>query len=456
MFELCSPWENNTPTPPESLPIHHLLNPPRLTRDESAPTLSEGSSPSSRSDQFPFLTRFIHQAEQSQSDIWVRDLELMHHWTVETSDTLSQREDINLMWKLEAPQRAVHHRFLMHEILALAALHKAHKLPEQRSQYYAFGIHHQDLSIRGVREKILHVTPHEAAAVAATSTLLTLSVFASTGFELVHDDIQTSQGGAIDGILNIFSLMQGMGKVLAIAQMHILDSWIAPSFREPTEAIPSQPMLQELINQIPPLIHLIENKSDLPEAERKVCLGAIAGLEPVLQMCTSPCMDNRELRFLFIWPMRLQADFMGFLRNRHPGALAIVMYYTTMLFVSQSRYWFLEAWGEQLMRACYEELDVEWRNGVQWPASFINHKLTWDVFHHLVKDRPGSSIPFHTLSHQPGRESASAQTRRKPEKIRVEESSSRAVQVFADMWPEHAPQNRTTAIGRQGGPADGP
>lgn len=94
----------------------------------------------------------------------------------------------------------------MHEILAFAALHKAHRVPEQRAQYYSFGIHHQDLAIRGVREKLHNVTAQDAPTIVATSTLLTLSVFASTGFELNYPDIPNSLG-PIDGILNIFNLM---------------------------------------------------------------------------------------------------------------------------------------------------------------------------------------------------------------------------------------------------------
>jgi hypothetical protein len=38
---------------------------------------SEGSSPSSQPDQFPFLTKFIHKPAITQSDLWVRDVELM-------------------------------------------------------------------------------------------------------------------------------------------------------------------------------------------------------------------------------------------------------------------------------------------------------------------------------------------------------------------------------------------
>lgn len=131
------------------------------------------------------------------------------------------------VWRVDVPKHAVTHTFFMHEILAFSALHKAHLLPDQRAQYYAFGIHHQDLAIRGVRGKLHNVTAHEAAAIVATSTLLTLSVFASTGFELNYSEVPNSQG-AVDGILNIFSLMQGMGHVLQLAQVHVLNSFLAP------------------------------------------------------------------------------------------------------------------------------------------------------------------------------------------------------------------------------------
>ncbi|KAH5651889.1 hypothetical protein HBI44_101700 [Parastagonospora nodorum] len=391
-----------TLTPPQSSHHDFSLKPPKAVRDESAPALSEGSSPSSQSDQFPFLTQFIHRAEQSQADLWTRDLELMHHWTTEAFEALSQRDDMRQLWRVDAPEHAFQHTFFVHELLAFAALHKAYKLPEQRAQYYAYGIHHQDMSIRGVREKLLNVTSHEAAALVATSTLLTLSVFASTGFELNHPEIPSSQG-PIEGILNIFSLMQGMGNVLAMARAQVVNSWLAPMLQEPREAIASQPMLQELVHHIPQLISFVKNKHDLPNVERELYLGVIGNLEPVLQMAMSPRMDNREMRFLFFWPLSLQGDFLGYFRQRHAGALAVVMYYSTILFASQTRYWFMEGWGEQLMRACYEEMDPEWFPAVQWPAGFLSRVPSWNIFSSFVQARNGGQItPLPTHNPSPG------------------------------------------------------
>jgi hypothetical protein len=318
-----------------------------------------------------------------------------HHWTVQAFEELSQREDIRHIWRVLAPQHAIAHPFFMHEILAFSALHKAHVSPEQRAQYYAYGIHHQNLSIRGIREKLRDFTPYEAPSIVATSTLLTLSVFASTGFGMNYPEIPNSQG-AIDGILNIFNLMQGMSNVLAVAKAHIVNSFIAPMYREPADPMPSQPMLDEVLQRLPALRSFVESKPDLSELERSLYLVAIANMQPCLQMAQSPCVGNRELRFLFFWPTSLHPDFLNLVQQRSAGALAIVMYYTTMLFASQSRCFFMEGWGEQLMKACFDKLSPDWHPIVLWPRSFLNQKPWWNLFQSIIHPRHEPGVPLVT------------------------------------------------------------
>lgn len=324
----------------------------------------------------------------------------MHHWTVEAFDELSQRDDMRHTWRVDAPRHAIAHPFFMHEILAFAAFHKASKEADQRVEYYTFGIHHQDLAIRGIREKLHNVLPEEAAAIVATSTLLTLSVFASTGFEANYPEISTAQN-VIDGILNIFSLMQGMGNVIAIAQGSVTESFLTPMFRDALEPIASQPMLQELVQHIPTLITFIEGKGDLPESERQIYLNTVAHFEPVLRLAMPPCVDNRELRFLFFWPLHLEAPFLTYLRKRQPGALVILMYYCTMLFASEPRYWFMNGWGDRLMRACYEAVDQSWTPAIQWPASFLSQAASYDLFANLVRQRQAAAAQAQAPYNEP-------------------------------------------------------
>lgn len=305
-----------------------------------------------------------------------------HHWTIEAYDELSQRDDMRHTWRVEAPKVAVTHTCLMHEILAFAAFHKASQLPERRTEYYTLGIHHQDLAIKGMRPKLQNIVPEEAPAIVATSTLLTLGVFASTGFEANGAEV-SSAPSAIDGILNIFSLMQGMGNVLALAHTHLLESFLAPMFRDPLESTPSQPLLQEVIYHLPTLVSFIETMPNLTEQERSLFLSVVAHFEPVLKLASPARVDNRELRFLFFWPLHLDGNFLASVRQRHPVALLILMYYATMLFAAEPRYWFMDGWGHRLMRACYDMVDKSWGPVLQWPVSFLETDPTWGLFSQL-------------------------------------------------------------------------
>lgn len=56
---------------PASLPIEYVLNP-------SPVGTSEGGSPHSQIDPFPYLTKFVNKTDSIQPNYWVRDLELMY------------------------------------------------------------------------------------------------------------------------------------------------------------------------------------------------------------------------------------------------------------------------------------------------------------------------------------------------------------------------------------------
>lgn len=352
----------------------------------SASTKSEASSPASSPDTYPFLTRFIHRAELTQADLWLRDLELLHHWTVEAYDTLSQRDDMRHCWRVEGPKHAVGHPFFMHEILAFAALHKASQCPDLQAQFYSFGIHHQDMAIRGIRERIANILPQDAAALVATSTLLTLSVFASTGFEATFPEMADSHC-PIESILNIFSLMQGMVNVVAVASRSVFDSFIGPIFKPNNEPTASQPMLEELMWRSAVIKKFIEDRTDLPDHEKRIYLKAIDNLEPTLQNAQRPNVDNRELRFLFFWPLHLDQDYLNLVRQKHSGALAVLMYYTTILFAADARYWYLKGWGKNLMTACSGYLGPDWAPAVQWPRNFLNDRSLPSMFVNLLQNK---------------------------------------------------------------------
>ncbi|KAI1507632.1 hypothetical protein Ptr86124_013421 [Pyrenophora tritici-repentis] len=396
---------------PESVPssarLDHALNSPNpnhgVTQTTESISRSEEDAPSPP-DLYPFLSKFLYRTEVTQSDLWLKDLELLHHWIIEAHYTLSPRDDIKHAWKIVAPKEAIKHAYLMHEMLAYAAFHKAHQQPRgERQEYFEFGIHHQDNAIRGIRGELQHITPDEAPSIVAVSMLLTLTVFASIGLEAEVNPSQISHT-AIEGVLNCFNLIQGMGNVLALTYATVIDSFVAPMMRGASQPNPSQPMLQELVNQVPTLVAFIQEKSDLPEDERRILLEAIGHFEPVLQMSMHALVDNRELRFLYCWPLHLTPGYTNMVRQSHSGALSILMYYTTMIYAGEPRYWFLEGWGNRLMKSCYELIDRSWLPCLQWPMSFLPPEmasnLNWDLPRQSPLKAPWTRGPTISIPHR--------------------------------------------------------
>lgn len=85
------------------------------------------------------------------ADTTTRDLELMHHYCVSSCETMALREDIRYVWRVVFPQDGYRHRFVMHGLLALSALHKAYLFPAKRQEYLNLSASHHTLGLERFR-----------------------------------------------------------------------------------------------------------------------------------------------------------------------------------------------------------------------------------------------------------------------------------------------------------------
>jgi hypothetical protein len=71
--------QSSSAAPPAMVHAEHMLSQLYTGAEDSKnlESVSETDSSASSPDLYPFLTRFIHRADVSQSDIWLRDLELL-------------------------------------------------------------------------------------------------------------------------------------------------------------------------------------------------------------------------------------------------------------------------------------------------------------------------------------------------------------------------------------------
>lgn len=103
---------------------------------------------------------------------------LIHHFTTHTWRTLANNENMRQMWRVIVPRLAYQHEYLMHALLACAALHIAYLNPEQHSELTIKARTHQDHAIPLFLAAIPSVESKTCDAVLIFVRLMGIIVFA--------------------------------------------------------------------------------------------------------------------------------------------------------------------------------------------------------------------------------------------------------------------------------------
>jgi hypothetical protein len=297
---------------------------------------------------------------------------------------------------MEAPKLAINHPFLLHEILAISALHKAYLHPDQRSVYYPLGIHHQDLAIKEMRTVLPNLNADNAGAMFATGAIVSLTAFASAG--LGAHDASNRSSSLIDDLLDIFALQHGMYCILSQNHVHVIGGPFVILLSDSKDKVqePEQPLLVSIAAQTQNVGAFVEAQQ-LPPPSRIEVLDALSSLKSCLDFANAPRATTRELRFLFFWPNRLSSTFSNMMRRREPAALVVLAYYAVAFRAAEKFYWYLDGWAERIVRAIVETVAAEprWQPVLQWPWDCVmgtqhaqNHQISHQG-HTGTAERPG-------------------------------------------------------------------
>ena len=255
----------------------------------------------------------------------------------------------------------------MHEILAFSALHMAYLQTDQTRPFYGLGIHHQDLAIRSLRKVLPNMSADNAGALALTSALLVLTVFASRGM----DAIGKPCGPVIEDLLDAFELIQGILKILMTSPASVFQGPFASFMSGAPVNVPSPPVFSHIDSHIDYLSAHVTSRPDLSAEEKADLSGVLLGFRTMLGMYNVPTKDVRELRFLFALTLSFSPDFLEKLKARQASAMAIMSVYAVALRAAESEFWFMQGWAERLMRAIGEVVDESWQGAVKWPWEYV-------------------------------------------------------------------------------------
>lgn len=283
-------------------------------------------------------------------------IRLLHHWSTMTCPTLTQDIEQQDLWRTTVVKHGLSHPFLLHEILALAALHLATDNPEE-----------QDLLVTRATELQNDALGrfHEVAVTDESNCIAVMLFSCLLGVHLLADRSPTQGLGSsayLDHIFRCIGLLRGVMKLgIRDWTSFFQVSDIAPLIQDRKPQVP----LYDIPNECRDLTELVK-ESDLGPSSVTAYNTAIDRLFWLLAVSGAPNVSHSTSQWAIGWPVQLPDEYNVLLNQRQPQALIILSYYGVVLhFYRES--WTIGDTGARLVRAVNSQVGSFWERWLAWP-----------------------------------------------------------------------------------------
>ncbi|CZT21703.1 uncharacterized protein RCC_07568 [Ramularia collo-cygni] len=297
-----------------------------------------------------------------------QDLELMHYYTISSHQILSRLPEHYWIWQVQVPRMAFSHKYLLHGLLALTAMHRCSGADEsQIPNLVALARYHQQHALVLYIPLLQQIDPDNCHALFAFSIVLTL-----LSFGMLKSDDHNPQS-LINGFTDVCDSQFGAAAVATQAA-----EWLRHGPLGPT------------------VVPIVQPKSDLSDVDPSVR----GVLEPLLQCAQSVCEEARahqsadevasrhaaymtsimalasiqqeesaaEIAMITAWPVMTTPSYVKLLKERDQLALVILGNYGAVLHICGGQ-WIIEGLGRRLTEAVYAEVDPGWHPLLAWARS---------------------------------------------------------------------------------------
>ncbi|CAL5866781.1 uncharacterized protein PFLUO_LOCUS991 [Penicillium psychrofluorescens] len=209
-----APVEPSDASPAPSTPAELPAGRSQPSQPQSQVTTPSGlaawtaASSENRADLLDLLCTSPEDAPSKED--WALDLELMHHFSTVTCNTLAIRPDVRHTWQSVVPVEAYSNEYVMHGLLAIAAMHRSYLYPAQRDRYTKASAYHQAAGLKEFRDLIASpIDPSNWQPVFCFASMITVHVCALP-LRLGVD----RWPAPISNMVEVFSVMTGFQTIM--------------------------------------------------------------------------------------------------------------------------------------------------------------------------------------------------------------------------------------------------
>ncbi|WQF85746.1 Putative zn(2)Cys(6) fungal-type DNA-binding domain, fungal transcription factor [Colletotrichum destructivum] len=304
------------------------------------------------------------------------DLELIHHWTSSTYDSLTSSPLLRTFWLRNAVKVGFRCGFVMRTILALSAVHLGTLNPERGDALLQHALVHHNLAALRAHESICHGSDTEDVETYENHFLFSVLMmfFIISQTDNPQDAFFGRTGRTKSDKLDWMVFFRGSRYfALASESLHSSSSLTHPIinhmmemyyYREKVSKRPHFPILLDRVNRI---------GNDRPSSEREVYMHAAQELDTTFAVL-SEFEETRDMLHAFFWISNVsdhRGDLIALLQGPTPPQEALAIF-TCFCMLPQrlSARWWSDRWVEGLKNGKFDFLDEEHRTWVVEPPAW--------------------------------------------------------------------------------------
>lgn len=311
----------------------------------------------------------VAQPPSSPLALNMAHLQLLHHFIAVTSHTLGDEA-----WKSTIPQVALSHHFLMHSILALAALHIAHLRPAPLISYWEMAAMHHDRAANLQQEAMAKANQDNADALFAFS----LSVIYFT-FTSPNTSGSPESEEPLAGVIECISKIREIRYVLPHIQQWVEEGPLAPLLSFHPGNVKTNHSFNDVDNDcyLQKVLVLCSTGSDMNntnEIEDIEQYAAAASILRVSLLQAESVADGAPRKpQIWHWASRLTPEFLQNLGKLHPIPLVLVAHWCVIL-AQIPQEWWIQGWVDHTMARIQKHLPKEYHEWLDWPTKKIEEQ----------------------------------------------------------------------------------
>lgn len=271
------------------------------------------------------------------------------------------------------PQLGFSHDFVMHGILALAALHLAKTSPERGESCMEQAVLHHQTGLKKASVALPAIDEDNCSALYIFSALTLLYTLASTTLHKSDNFILVGEAGVAEWIVlsrQSYSIVRVAGDALRAGPLGPIFS--AGARRAAWQG--EHKATSEGADRLRAISAYIDQTTPDPN-HREAYSQAISELIKIYGVIENLIKDDlpRETSDIFIWPFKLSDRYLDLLQQPTQEALAILSFFA-VLPLQFEQHWFLEDFSKHLISRIYPLIDENHLSWIQWPLQEIGWK----------------------------------------------------------------------------------